>query len=320
MANTSTKQVQIIYGDATLGLRGEGFGYIFSYERGGMESLVQHGKEWLYRTPKPTFWRATTDNDRGNGFSVKSATWLGTDMFLKCTDIAVAVNDKPIELPISPENNQYSDHEFADHVMITFTYETLTVPATTVTAAYTVNGSGQIRVNVDYHGKAGLPQLPAFGLRFIMPTAATRFNYDGLSGETYPDRMAGGVAGNYTVDGMPVTKYLVPQECGMHMQTKQVTVTRNRTLDNTDHSNHEFNLTFEQDGKPFAFSCLPYTAEELENATHIEELPAPRRTVFTIFGAVRGVGGIDSWGADVEQKYHVSAEEDHSFSFAIQGV
>lgn len=26
--------------------------------------MVKHGKEWLYRTPKPTFWRATTDNDR----------------------------------------------------------------------------------------------------------------------------------------------------------------------------------------------------------------------------------------------------------------
>ena len=320
MANTSTKQVQIIYGDATLGLRGSGFGYIFSYERGGMESLVQHGKEWLYRVPKPTFWRATTDNDRGNGFSVKSATWLGTDMFLKCTDIAVAVNDKKIPLPISPENNKYSDHEFADHVTITFTYETLTTPATTVTAAYTVNGKGDIQVNVDYHGKAGLPELPALGLRFVMPTPAVCFRYDGLSGETYPDRMAGGVKGTYTVDGMPVTKYLVPQECGMHMQSKQVTVTRNQTQDNTDHSSHAFNLTFAQNDRPFAFSCLPYTAEEIENATHIEELPAPRRTVLTVFGAVRGVGGIDSWGADVEKQYHISAEQDHSFSFVIQGA
>lgn len=320
MANTSTKQVQIIYGDATLGLRGDGFGYIFSYERGGMESLVQHGKEWLYRVPKPTFWRATTDNDRGNGFSVQSASWLGTDMFLKCTDVAVVVNDKPIALPISPENNKYSDHEFADHVTITFTYETLTTPATTVTAAYTVNGKGDIQVNVDYHGKAGLPELPALGLRFVMPTPAACFRYDGLSGETYPDRMAGGVKGTYTVDGMPVTKYLVPQECGMHMQSKQVTVTRNRTQDNTDHSSHAFELTFAQNDHPFAFSCLPYTAEEIENATHIEELPAPRRTVLTIFGAVRGVGGIDSWGADVEQQYHISAEQDHSFSFVIQGA
>lgn len=44
------------------------------------------------------------------------------------------------------------------------------------------------------------------------------------------------------------------------------------------------------------FSCLPYTACELENADHQEELPPRRRTVMCIYGAVRGVGGIDSWG------------------------
>ncbi|KRK98495.1 beta-galactosidase [Secundilactobacillus odoratitofui DSM 19909 = JCM 15043] len=320
MASTSTKQVQIIYGDATLGLRGNHFGYIFSYERGGMESLVQYGKEWLFRTPKPTFWRATTDNDRGNGFSTQSAVWLGTDMFLKTTGVEVAVNGNAIELPIAPVNNQYSDHEFADNVTITYTYETNTVPATTVSVAYTVTGDGQIDVVADYHGASGLPELPAFGLRFVMPTPATEFTYDGLSGETYPDRMAGGVEGTYTVEGLPVTKYLVPQECGMHMATKQVTVTRNRTLNNADRANTPFELTLNQADEPFAFSCLPYTAEELENATHIEELPAARRTVLTVYGAVRGVGGIDSWGADVEPQYHISAEADHSLHFKIAGV
>ena len=58
----------IVYGDVTLGVHGEDFHLIFSYQTGGLESMVKHGKEWLYRTPKPTFWRATTDNDRGNGF------------------------------------------------------------------------------------------------------------------------------------------------------------------------------------------------------------------------------------------------------------
>ena len=33
-----------------------------------------------------------------------------------------------------------------------------------------------------------------------------------------------------------------------------------------------------------------------------------------VLGAVRGVGGIDSWGTDVEEPYHVSGEEDHSVS------
>ncbi len=62
----------IVYGDVTLGVHGEDFHLIFSYQTGGLESMVKHGKEWLYRTPKPTFWRATTDNDRGNGFPFRA--------------------------------------------------------------------------------------------------------------------------------------------------------------------------------------------------------------------------------------------------------
>ncbi|MBE8863553.1 beta-galactosidase small subunit, partial [Enterococcus faecium] len=53
MENTATK-LRVIYGDCTLGLKGQGFHYIFSYTRGGMESLNKNGKEWLYRETLPT--------------------------------------------------------------------------------------------------------------------------------------------------------------------------------------------------------------------------------------------------------------------------
>lgn len=319
MANTTAK-LHVVYGDGTLGLHGEGFQYIFSYERGGLESLKRNGKEWLYRVPKPTFWRATTDNDRGNHFSEKSAMWLGADLFSPCTHIEVAVNGQDITLPIAPENNRYSDHETAETVTIRFTYTTTTVPATTVVVSYTVDATGAIRVHTHFTGQAGLPELPALGLRFVMPTAAQQFSYRGLSGETYPDRMAGGQLGDYQVTGLPVTPYMVPQECGMHMATEHATVTRAITLNNADPDTEPFSLTFTQADQPFNFSCLPYTAEELENATHIEELPPLRRTVFTVFGAVRGVGGIDSWGADVEAKYHLPADRDYDFEFVIAGT
>ena len=161
-----------------------------------------------------------------------------------------------------------------------------------------------------------LPQLPVFGLRMIMPTHAEGFTYEGLSGETYPDRMAGGKPGVYEVKGLPVTPYMVPQDCGMHMDTKWVEVKRNTQLSNMAPAG-ESSLKITMDDKPFAFSCLPYTAEELENAAHHEELPPARRTVLCVYGAVRGVGGIDSWGSDVEEAYHISAQDDHEFSFNI---
>ena len=77
-------------------------------------------------------------------------------------------------------------------------------------------------------------------------------------------------------------------------------------------------LTLEPADRPFAFSVLPYTPQQLEQAAHLEELPRPVRTVVTVCGAMRGVGGIDSWGADVEAPYRVSAEMDQEVSFLFE--
>lgn len=313
----TNKKIKVIFGDVTIGIKNEQFHCIFSYQTGGLESLVIDGKEWLYRTPKPTFWRATTDNDRGCGFPYSSGMWLGADMFLKCVDTQIKIDGNSIKKPVAPENNRYSDQEYAQNVEITFIYETNTAIKTQVEVSYTISAEGKMDVSVQYFGKKGLPGLPAFGMRFVIPTITPVFEYNGLSGETYPDRMAGGVEGTYKVYDLPVTKYIVPQECGMHMNTKWVTLYRNTVLDNTQKDLEQFKLTIQQKEKPFAFSCLPYTALELENATHHEELPIKRRTVLCIYGAVRGVGGIDSWGTDVEEQYRVSGEEDISFSFTI---
>ncbi len=316
-----TDKLAVVYGDVTLGVHGktEGkkFDYIFSYVTGGPESLVINGMEWLYRTPKPTFWRALTDNDRGCGFHLKSGMWLSADLFIRCISCQVAVDGKEIPLPIAPENNKYTGREVAEQIQITFVYETITHPATQVTVAYQVDKTGEIQVTVHYHGNKELPELPVFGMRFIMPTCADKFVYEGLSGETYPDRKAGGEKGVFEVQGLPVTPYLVPQDCGMHMDTKWVEIHRSTALDNRKKKAEPSSLRFMAKEGEFAFSCLPYTASELENATHMEELPPARRTVVCVCGAVRGVGGINSWGAEVEPAYHIDGGEDIVYSFSI---
>lgn len=312
--------LRIIYGDATLGVKGEDFRYIFSYATGGLESLHIKGKEWLYRTPRPTFWRALTDNDRGSGFHLRSGMWLSADMFIQNDGARVKVDGKDIPLPIAPVNNQYSQEEYAREIAVTFAYKTITVPAVRVEVCYCVKAGGKIYVKVHYFGEKGAPELPVFGLRMIMPTVAEGYRYEGLSGETYPDRMSGGEKGVYELEGLPVTPYLVPQECGMHMDTRWLEVYRSTELDNRRKEKKKTGLRIGMTEAPFAFSCLPYTAIELENATHQEELPLARRTVLCVLGAVRGVGGIDSWGTDVEPEYRISGETDIQYSFTIQGI
>ena len=99
----SRNKLRIVFGDVTVGIHGEDFHYIFSKQTGGMESLVKAGKEWLYRTPYPTFWRATTDNDRGNGFPLRSGMWLGADQFRKCIGFQLSVDGEAVENHNAPE-------------------------------------------------------------------------------------------------------------------------------------------------------------------------------------------------------------------------
>ena len=96
-----------------------------------------------------------------------------------------------------------------------------------------VDASGKIRVDAHYNGVKGLPELPVFGMRFIMPTLADKYIYKGLSGETDPDRKAGAEKGIYEVTDLSLTPYLVPQECGMRMDTEWLEINRHTSLDNS---------------------------------------------------------------------------------------
>ena len=316
MAYTDNGKLRVVYGDYVLGVHGNGFDYIFSYAQGGLESIVKNGYVWLYRCPKPTFWRALTDNDRGNKFHIKSGSWLAADMFIDCKQVQV-IMDGTVQKQYAPDNNSYGGDVLAEEIIVKYTYETISNPSTTVLVSYTVRKDGKIKVDTKYHGVKGLPQLPVFGMRFIMPTLAEGYLYEGLSGETYPDRKAGAVKGVYQVNDLKLTPYLVPQECGMHMDTDWLEVMRHTSLDNSRKDSSFQVLRIEKTDQSFAFSCLPYTAAEIENADHHEELPPARRTVLCVYGAVRGVGGIDSWGSDVEEAYHIDGEKDISYSFTI---
>ena len=268
----SGKKIKVIYGDGHLGLYTDRCTCLFSYSAGGPVSLCIDGHEWLYRAAKPVFWRAVTDNDRGNGFPFRSAVWMGADMFSRCTGIQIKEDGSLISSHLAPADNALTGTHLAWEMEITYSYALPTVPAASTEVTYRMNADGQITVAAHYFGQPGLP----------------------------------------------VTPYLVPQDCGMHMNTYWLDIYRTTSQNNCADAPCQSCLRVAATDHPFAFSCLPYTAQELENATHHEELPPVRRTVLCVYGAVRGVGGIDSWGSDVEEPWHVSGEKDHEFSFMLE--
>lgn len=68
---------------------------------------------------------------------------------------------------------------------------------------------------------------------------------------------------------------------------------------------------------PISFSLLPATPQELEMAWHPIDLPLYRRSVLTLAAAVRGVGGIDSWGSDVGKAFHIPSDGVYEMDFTM---
>lgn len=298
--------MNVVFGDYTLGVHAKDASYIFSYAKGGLESLSKNGTEWISKPVRPLFWRATTCNDRGNGFSYKSSVWMGADLFTECSGISVSVDGHGFRQDeiIAPANNKLIDSHYrnAKSVTIIFEYRVSFSDAARTVISYTVTESG-MRTDYYYHGDESLPSVPALGIRFIIPFTLDGYEYEGLKGETYPDRCHA-AKGRYSVDGLPVPQYVVPQECGMHIHTKDVILRKGESL-------------LEIKGSDFAFSALPYTAFEFESAWHHDELPYSEKSVLSLFAAVRGVGGINSWGAGVREDCQIDAGRNYELSIVI---
>lgn len=88
-AEEKTCPLEIIRGDVNIGVRGRGFTAMFSKAEGGIASLCYDGVEYITRTPKLTFWRALTDNDRGAKTGFDAAQWMTAGLFYKLTDVDV---------------------------------------------------------------------------------------------------------------------------------------------------------------------------------------------------------------------------------------
>ena len=274
-------------GDGNIGVKIGGTEILFSRPEQGPVSLRKDGVEWLWRAPRPAFWRASTDNDRGCGFPARASAWLAADQFLKNEGCTVLERS-------------------AQRVRVQYRFAVPLVPGAGVELTYTVEPRGGLQVDAVYHGVPGAPEMPCFGVKFQTFAPVVRTQWTGLSGETYPDRCKGGAFGCHE-ETPHMEPTLVPQECGLHMGTQQAVLQLQGGQA----------LTLQQTGAPFAFSALPNTAQEIEAAQHLSELPATGRTAVTVLAVSRGVGGIDSWGTDVEEPYRVSGERDYSVSFRI---
>jgi len=294
------KEYELIRGIEHMGVRGEDFFVMASGGRGGIASYVHGGREYINIIPMPNFWRAPTDNDRGNLMPARYAQWKIASMYLSSRKNGLFDVYAP----------EFKDTE--EGFEIKYKYNLPTTPSADVSVTYLVKGDGTIDTTLSYDAKEELHDMPEFGMMFVFSADLENVKWYGAGyEETYVDRKRGGKLGIYSnkvVDNM--AKYLRPQECGNKEEVRWAQVT-----DNDGHG-----IRFETLGAPMSFSALPYTPHELENAYHPNELPPIHHTVVRVSLSQMGVGGDDSWGARTLPQYLINAEGHMEFKFSWKAI
>ena len=285
-------RIRIIDGDSSFSVKGNGFLIMFQKMTGKLISYHLNGKELVYNladTLRPEFWRAPTDNDRGNKMPERCVMWKGASLYPKV---------ERVDCTAKGENAVVETvYQLGQGALLQLRYE--------------VDADGTMSVTERYEGAKDLPELPCFGMSWKLPEDFRYVTWYGLGPEeTYSDRKRGGRLGVWKAlpqDGM--ADYVRPQECGNHADT--------RWMEIRDEKGNGIRI---ESPELFEFSVLPYTCHELENAKHHYEIPQSYAIVLRLLEAQTGVGGDNSWGAWAHEKYVLDSGKNREFQFTVRRV
>ncbi len=278
--------VKINYG--TVKVYGGDTEVCFSRRNHKLYSVKYKGTELLKGDVELNFWRAIIDNDRGNKQAVRCGCWKQAGK-LAGTGIGEVKNN-------------------GKNVTVEMNFSVYTVPECKGKIIFTIGSKG-IHVDYSFKAEAGLPEIPEISLVFPISPEYERMEYLGRGPhENYIDRNKGAYIGLYKTSVKELfVPYQKPQEYGERTAVRKAVVKKG---DGTAP------VTFIAD-KEMEINLSPYTADDLENAPHIHELPESDTLYFRTVARQMGVGGYDSWGAHTLTEYKNLSDKEYKYGFTM---
>ncbi|ONI40619.1 hypothetical protein AN639_00365 [Candidatus Epulonipiscium fishelsonii] len=286
-ASKMCNELSLHMGLMNIGVRGENFSIMFSRIMGSLISYELDGMEYIKDFPVPSFWRASTDNDRGNLMQQRCYPWIYAGEWARYTKMDA--------------------EKVGDTVQVYIDFNLLLPTPTTCRITYIIHKEGTITIKMTYKGIKGLPEMPAFGVRMGMPKNFEQITFYGKGPEeNYIDRNLGSKIGIYkTTVSENLTKYLVPQECGNRTEVRWIKV----------ETSNGRGILFEKIDDTLEVNVGNYVPQQLEIVKHQYELPRPFSTFVTINKMQMGVGGDDSWGQHTHDEYKIDSSKDLELQF-----
>ena len=258
---------------------GQDFAATFDPRAGTLCSLKFKGVELIQAPPRPDFWRAPTDNDRGRDMAQSQGIWRAAHT--------------------GAEVRAFRAEEKADTVVVTI-HQRLPRVEADWTTTYTVHRTGDIEVEAAFApGRTNLPPLPRLGLQMIMPPGFDRITWLGPGPqETYCDRQdarvglySGSVREQFFAD------YVEPGESGNKVEVRWAALTNRK------------GLGLLAVGQPrLSVNALHHTPDDLQAAAHPFELPRRDFVVLNLDWRQQGLGGDNSWGYWPHEPYLIPCQ------------
>jgi beta-galactosidase len=264
----------------------------FDRTTGIFNKYTYKGLLLIDKGPTPNFWRAPTDNDKGNGMPNRCSTWENISSN-RTLDTIIVINSNP------------------KNISVIVQYHFPTNPVSSASIVYQILPNGEIIIIENFNpGGSSLPEIPLIGQSMAIPNTYKQFSWYGKGpNETYIDRMKGSKTAVYskTVDDN-FTAYIEPSETGNHIATNWVKMYN-------DQGNG-----FLVSGDKFEFNALRYTAFELERKKHSFELVKDTNAILNVNLKQMGVGGDNSWGAKPHNEFLIYPSQSYSYSYRISPI
>jgi beta-galactosidase len=178
------------------------------------------------------------------------------------------------------------------------------------TLTYILNSQGQIQVEADYKpNNDSIPLIPKFGMRMQLHNKYNNIKWYGRGPfENYPDRKTAALIGLYEAKLEDfITQYVAPQGNANRCDVRWFSL--------ADPNGNSIQVGGLQ---PLCFRAWPYTEEDIEKASHPDELPARDFINLNIDLNIHGVGGNDSWGAKTMEKYTIDGTKPYRYGFILE--
>jgi beta-galactosidase len=295
--------LEIVDDSANTTLSGPEFSMRVDKQSGFLTQYRYRGTDLLERGPRPDFWRAPTNNDRGawKVFSERAATD-------KSLDIKVWKDAGPLWEVKNVQVTRLGTTSARVDVAAK-----LPVVGAQYNISYTVYGSGDVIVECRYTaGKGNFSMMPRFGTELLVSPGLEELTWYGRGPiETMIDREFERVGVyQHTVD-QDWVEYMRPQDNANKTGVRWVALT----------NPHGVGL-LAVGAQPLNITARHFSKEEIEHSAYTFQMVRQPEVFLNLDLKLMGTGGIDSWSPNAYpmEQYRIPSAVDRSFRYRLTPV